>query len=106
MKQIEKNSEYKKLVESIGNIYTASKNKIISAVNTEMLYAYWEIGKYIVEFEQVGRLKAEYGKYLLDNLSKDLFSHLGKGFSRSNLNYMCLLYNKYPICETLLHKLS
>jgi hypothetical protein len=42
----------------------------------------------------------------LENLSKDLKILHGKGFSRSNLNYMRLLYAKYPICETLSHKLS
>jgi len=52
------------------------------AVNTEMLIAYWEIGKDIVEFEQGGKLKAEYGKALLVNLSKDLILRYGKGFSR------------------------
>lgn len=71
-----------------------------------MLLAYWNIGKYVVEFEQGGKLKAEYGKALLENLSKDLSLRFNGGFSRSNLNYMRLLYHKYPICETLSHKLS
>lgn len=98
--------EYKQLIEKIGITYEAAKSKIVFAVNTEMLHAYWEIGKDIIEFEQGGKLKAEYGKQLLENLSKDLSLRHGKGFSRSNLNYMRLLYNKYPICETLSHKLS
>ena len=71
-----------------------------------MLNAYWEIGKHIVDFEQGGKQKAEYGKALLLNLSKDLTLRYGRGFSRSNLSYMRLLYSKYPKCETLSHKLS
>lgn len=106
MTELRKRIEYQQLIEKIGNTYELAKSKIISAVNTEMLYAYWEIGKDVIEFEQGGKLKAEYGKQLLENLSKDLSLRHGKGFSRSNLNYMRLLYNKYPICETLSHKLS
>jgi len=71
-----------------------------------MLHAYWQIGKYIIEFEQGGKIKAEYGKHLLEKLSKDLRLRYGKGFSRSNLNYMRQLYDKYPVCEKLSDKLS
>lgn len=106
MKDIIKHAEYKQLVKNIGNAYQSAKTRIISAVNTEMLHAYWQIGKYIIEFEQGGNIKAEYGKHLLEKLSKDLILRYGKGFSRSNLNYMRQLYDKYPICEKLSHKLS
>jgi predicted nuclease of restriction endonuclease-like (RecB) superfamily len=106
MIELRKNIDYQQLIEKIGNTYQSAKNKIISAVNTEMLFAYWQIGKDIIEFEQGGKVKAEYGKQLLENLAKDLTLQHGKGFSRSNLNYMRLLYNKYPICETLSHKLT
>ncbi len=57
-------------------------------------------------FEQKGNIKAQYGKALLENLSKDLRLIHGKGFSRSNLTYMRLFYNTYPICEKVSHKLS
>lgn len=106
MKDLTINTNYQKLIQQIGETYQSAKDKIISAVNTEMLHAYWKIGKDIVEFEQGGKLKAEYGVQLLENLAKDLSLRHGKGFSRSNLNYMRLLYSKYPICETLSHKLS
>ncbi|AFM05899.1 Protein of unknown function (DUF1016) [Bernardetia litoralis DSM 6794] len=101
-----KDTNYQKLIENIGDAYQNSKKKATSAINTQMLEAYWEIGKYIIEFEQDGNLKAEYGKTLLENLSKDLSLCYGSGFSRSNLTYMRLMYNKYPICETLSHKLN
>ncbi len=106
MSELIKNTDYQQLISKIGSTYQSAKSKIISAVNTEMLYAYWQIGQDIIEFEQGGKLKAEYGKELLVNLSKDLTIRCGRGFSRSNLNYMRLLYHKYPICETLSHKLS
>jgi len=106
MLELRKNIEYQQLIEKIGNTYQSAKSSIISAVNTEMLHAYWQIGKDIIEFEQGGKLKAEYGKQLLIDLSKDLTFQHGKGFSRSNLQYMRLLYFYYPICQTLSGKLT
>jgi len=106
MADLKKNINYQQLVETIDQAYQNAKNNVISAVNIEMLHAYWKIGKYIIEFEQEGLEKAKYGKKLLENLSKDLTLKSGKGFSRSNLTYMRMLYRKYPICETLSHKLT
>ncbi len=106
MSELSKSTEYQELLEIIGDVYQSAKKRVIAAVDTEMLKAYWEIGKYIIAFEQGGKLKAEYGKALLINLSKDLSTHHGRGFSRSNLNYMRLLYNKYPKCVTLSHILN
>jgi len=106
MNELRKSTDYQLLIDKVGTTYQSAKNNIISAVNTEMLHAYWQIGKDVIEFEQGGKLKAVYGKQLLENLAKDLSLHFGKGFSRSNLNYMRLLYNKFPICETLSHKLT
>ncbi len=103
---LSKNNEYSKLINTIGSIFHKAQKNVVSAINTEMLTTYWKIGKYIVEFEQKGKLKAEYGKQLLLLISKDLTLLYGKGFSRSNLTYMRLLYKKYPICEMLSHKLS
>jgi predicted nuclease of restriction endonuclease-like (RecB) superfamily len=106
MTEEQKNINYQQLIELIGEKYHSARNKIVSAVNTQMLYTYWEIGKYIIEFEQNGKEKAKYGTNLLESLSKDLSLKYGRGFSRSNLNYMRLLYSKYSICETLSHKLT
>jgi hypothetical protein len=102
----QKHSNYQQLVEKIGERYQSAQGNIVSAVNTQMLYAYWEIGKYIVEYEQGGNYKAEYGTGLLENLSHDLSIMYGRGFSRSNLTNMRQLYIKYPICVTLSHKLT
>ena len=67
---------------------------------------YWQIGRHIVEFEQQGKQKADYGSELLTRLAKDLTLEFGKGFSRSNLTYMRKLYSAFPKSETLSHKLS
>ena len=106
MNELTKNKEYNELIKNIGSVFIKAKNKIISTINVEMLDAYWKIGKHIVEFEQKGKLKAEYGKQLLINLSKDLSVKYGKGFSRSNLQYMRLFYLYYPIRQTVSGKLS
>lgn len=106
MSELIKNVDYQQLIDKIGNVYQSAKSKVISAVNTEMLHAYWQIGRDIIEFEQGGQLKAEYGKQLLLSLAKDLTDKHGRGFSRSNLQYMRLLYQYYPICQTLSGKLT
>lgn len=74
--------------------------------NTELLDANWQTGRYIVEFEQQGKIRAEYCKQLLVRLYHDLTVRRGKGFSRSNLTYMRKLYLVFPKSETLSHKLT
>jgi len=83
-----------------------ARENVSKAVNNELLLAYWNIGRIIIEYEQAGANKAAYGKQLLKTLSKELTRELGKGFSRSNLQNMRLLYLIYPICQTVTVKLS
>lgn len=99
-------SEYVELVTHISNLWKEAKAKAAIAVNTELLDANWQTGKYIVEYEQGGKARAEYGKQLLQNLSKDLTLKNGRGFNRSNLTYMRKLYLAFPKCGTLSHKLT
>lgn len=99
-------TEYENLLGTISQAYENGRIKAFQAVNSELVKTYWEIGKYIVEFEQDGEKKATYGKNLLEQLSKDLTIKHGKGFSRSNLVRFRQLYIAYPICATLSHKLS
>ena len=98
--------EYRQLVDNISLLWDKAKEKAVLAVNSELLDANWLTGRYIVEFEQDGKTRAQYGKQLLVNLSKDLTRTHGKGFSRSNLTYMRKLYLTFPKCETLSHKLT
>lgn len=99
-------NDYQSLLKQIGDRYEQGQKQAVQAVNTAMVEAYWSIGRYIVEFEQGGNIKAKYGKALLENLSKDLKSAYGKGFSLSNIYLMRQFFIKYPIFQTLSGKLE
>lgn len=94
------------LADNIANVIYAAKNKVAQTINVSLVNAYWEIGRYIVEFEQQGSTKAKYGSGLLSSLSRLLSLKLGKGYSRPNLNNMRKFYLRYPNCQTLSNKLS
>lgn len=97
---------YQKLVDSIGITIESARSRAIQAVNHELLKANWEIGKYIVEYEQHGNEKAEYGSSLLTNLSKDLKSRFGRGFSKSNIYLMRQFFLTYQIFQSVTGKLT
>ena len=63
--------KYNKLVEKISEVFEQARVNGQSALNIEIFKGYWLLGRYIIEFEQDGKFKAEYGKQLIDNLSKD-----------------------------------
>lgn len=90
-KEIKLITNYSNQAIEIANILENGRRKVASNVNSILLDTYWQIGKLIVEFEQKGNIKAEYGKELLVNIAKELKQY-GKGFSRSNLQNMRLLY--------------
>jgi len=100
------NKNYNQLINKISETYIHGRTSASISVNQHLVNTYWQIGQYIVEFEQGGNIKAEYGKALIDRLSNDLSSNLGKGFSRSNLIYMRLFYLEFPISEKPSHLLS
>lgn len=106
MDEITTYSGYESLVESIGTLLDSARAQIATSVNTVLIQTYWNIGKYIVEFEQGGALRAEYGSNLLNRLSSDLTHRYGKGFSRSNILYMRKFYICFPKSETVSHVLS
>jgi hypothetical protein len=97
---------YKELLERISLRYVQGQAQAVRSVNESIIATNWEIGQYVVEYEQGGKQKADYGKALLENLARDLTLLHGRGFSRPNLSYMRLFYLRFPICETLSHKLS
>lgn len=105
-KKIQNIEIYQKLVDSIGITIESARLRAIQVVNNELLMANWEIGKFIVEYEQHGNEKAEYGSSLLTNLSKDLKSRFGKGFSKSNIYLMRQFYLKYQIFQSVTGKLT
>lgn len=96
----------KKIIEDIKEVIVSSRQKVAYEVNNTMLLAYWNVGKIIVENEQNGNIKAEYGKQVMKELSKELRKILGSGFSVSNLFNMRRFYITYPKFQTLSGKLS
>ena len=93
------------LVNEITGIIINARNNVIKNVNNELINAYWNIGRIIVE-DELKSERGEYGQKQLLKLSKILTNKFGKGFSRANLQNMRLLYLKYPNCQTLSSKLS
>ncbi|MCM1188600.1 MAG: PDDEXK nuclease domain-containing protein [bacterium] len=106
MDELVNNSSFEKMITDIETLVNASKVELVSSINKVITVTYWSIGKYIVEFEQDGNAKAEYGKNLLSTISKELTLRLGKGYSRPNLNNMRKFYLKYSNCQTVSDKLS
>ncbi|MFM2292873.1 MAG: hypothetical protein RIS29_2686 [Bacteroidota bacterium] len=94
-------NQYSDLISRIGNLLQAGRQKAAQSVNTILVQTYWEIGRHIVEYEQNGNARAEYGTQLLDNLSKDLTRSYGKGFSRSNLFQIRQFYVRFQKIQTL-----
>ena len=86
-----KESFYNQVLELFQN----AKRKVSSAVNMTMVYSYYEVGRMIVEEEQQGKERAEYGKYILKQLSEKLTKELGRGFSYDNLKLMRKFYTVY-----------
>jgi hypothetical protein len=90
----------------IKSIIEKARHKSFSAVNFIMVEAYWSIGRRIVEEEQKGEKRAEYGTYLLRDLAKALTADFGQGLSERNLRQMRQLYIFFPIRNTLCAELT
>ncbi len=97
---------YDALIATITSTYDQGRLRAVQAVNVQLLETYWQIGQHIVEFEQGGSTKADYGKSLIKQLSTDLSLHFGKGFSRSNLIRIRQFYLLYSKGATLSHFFS
>lgn len=91
MDDLIKESFYNRVLELFQN----AKRKVSAAVNMTMVYSYYEAGRMIVEEEQQGKERAEYGKYILKQLSEKLTKELGRGFSYDNLKLMRKFYTVY-----------
>ena len=94
------------LLGNLGDLIRAARRKVLRAVDTTQVQTCWQIGRHIVEFEQQGARRAGYGKQLLATLASVLTAEFGKGFDSSNLRYMRLFYQAFPICDALRHELS
>ena len=101
-----KKDGYKELVSQISETFVHGQQKAVLSINFYLVETYWKIGQYIVEYEQGGNEKAEYGKKLLEQLAKDLSLLHGKGFGVSNIYRMRQFYVAFPILAELPQKLS
>lgn len=81
----------------IKQVMLEARKNVANIVNVELLNAYWQIGRIIIEHEQESQERATYGKGLLNELSKELTEEFGRGFSVSNLQFMRRFYQDYPI---------
>lgn len=94
------------LLSQIGDTLTTGRRHVYQTINTTLLKTYWEIGRHIVEYEQKGHEKSDYGSHLLERLAQDLKVRHGEIFSRSSLVYIRKLYLLYPIGESVIHQLT
>lgn len=100
-------------LELVENLYVRVKSilengraKAFKVVNTVMIESYWNIGREIVEEEQRGENRAEYGKFVVESISKKLTKEFGKGYSKQNLWYMKQFYLTFPILHSVSGELS
>jgi len=89
---------YGNLVGGIAVVLEAAHRTSARTVNAVMTATYWEIGRRIVEYEQGGKARAEYGKALLERLASDLTTRFGRGFPYPNLNRFRQFY-RLPACR-------
>lgn len=94
------------LYKNVRSVLENARKAVYKTVNFAMVQAYWTIGKLIVEQEQKGEQRAEYGKALLEGLAERLTKDYGKGFDASNLRYMRLFFQAFPNCDALRHELQ
>ncbi|MFC1889371.1 YhcG family protein [Thermodesulfobacteriota bacterium] len=100
---------YESVLGDISDVVETARRSAACSVNCIMTAAYWLVGRGVVEFEQAGEKRAEYGTVLIERLAIDLTQQFGRGFSRQNIQYMRSFYIFHPIeqiCQTLSGKLA
>lgn len=108
MKEINNGNNINSIYSEIIKVINKSKNKVATTINSEMIILYWNIGK-IIKTQILKDERAEYGKSIIKELSKELTANYGKGYSQRNLFNMVRLYdivNDFEILQTLSAKLS
>lgn len=93
-------SDLMQLADKIVEVVEKGKEQLAISINQTIKSTYWNVGRYIVEFEQQGNTRAKYGTSLLSRLAKILRAKVGRGYSRPNLNNMRKFYLLFPICQT------
>ena len=99
-------TDYEGLVAAIEQAHGNAQRQAVQAVNVALTLRNWLIGYHIVEYEQHGSDRAQYGERLLDNLSQVLRKRLGRGFGRRNLFLFREFYLRYPIVQSVIAQLG
>jgi predicted nuclease of restriction endonuclease-like (RecB) superfamily len=94
------------LYQALAQIIAEAKATTYRSTNTILLKMYWEIGQLIIEDEQMGEIRAEYGKGVLKNIAQQLTIEFGKGFNERNLNNMRAFFLAFPIWNAVRTELS
>ena len=94
------------LYAQIRQLLQTAQTQVQAAINHAMVQCYWEIGRMIVEYEQGGEARAEYGKQTLQYLSNKLSREFGNGFKERNIQYMRAFYLAYPISHAVSAQLT
>ncbi|MGI8639249.1 MAG: PDDEXK nuclease domain-containing protein [Pyrinomonadaceae bacterium] len=96
--------KYENLLEAIATAHQSTQSQAVQAVNLALTLRNWLIGYYLVEYEQNGQDRANYGEKLLETLSKDLRKRLGRGFAQRNLEMFRVFYSRYQIPQSVIAK--
>ena len=99
-KAVSFDSAYSEFVTEVVGILEQARRNSARSVNAILTATYWEVGRRIVEHEQRGKKRAQYGKALLHRLAEDLTTRFGKGFSERNLLTMREFYRAWSIPQT------
>ena len=94
-------AQYEAVFGEVSEIVEAARRSAVRSVNAVMTAAYWLIGKHVVELEQKGRSRAEYGQDTVGRLAADLSARYGRGFSVRNIRLMRAFYRSWPIVQTV-----
>jgi len=93
-------SGYDDVLNGVVAVLESARRTSVRAVNAMMTATYWDIGRQLVEFEQGGDDRAEYGKQVVERLSGDLTARFGRGFSKRNIEQMRRFYRTWEIAQT------
>lgn len=105
-RQLENKKAAESLYSRVREILETARSSAYRAVNVAMVQAYWHIGRTIIEEEQKGKARADYGKQLINELSIRLTADFGKGFDSSNIWHMRSFYLSFPILDAVRRELT
>ncbi len=114
MMKIVKEQKYSNLIIDIASLIEQGRKTVVRYVNTTLVITYWLVGRRIVEYEQKGKERAEYGEALLKKLSLDLTKRFGKGWGLTNLKtfrqfyltYTDIIQKSHTVCDQLISNIT